>query len=78
MKDSHDIQVLKTTIHSENEARIILGIEAPRIAKILKSWEGHKVLKADGQLVKALKDEIIFPEYTITPLHPGDTRNYIT
>lgn len=72
MKDSYDIELIKHKVHFENECRKILNIEGPRIVKLLKEFEGQKVLKVTGELLKNIKDKITFPAYTVIPLKDGD------
>ena len=75
MKDSYDIELIKHKVHFENECRKILNIEGPRIVKLFKEFEGQKVLKVTGELLKNITDKIIFPEYKVTPLKAGDWAN---
>ena len=56
MKDSYDIEVIKHKVHFENECRKILNIEGPRMVELFKEFEGQKLLKVTGELLKHIKD----------------------
>ena len=59
-------------IQKENAIRKIANVEICRLQKILDPFIGCKVAKVDGEIVKKLKDLLVFDkEYKIEPLTPG-------
>jgi hypothetical protein len=65
-------QKIINDIKAENDARVILNTEGPRVCKIINEYLGRKVQNKDGTTIKALKDKITLGPYTVAPRHPGD------
>ncbi len=61
---------LENAIKMDNSLRVIVNTERTKLADILKPYVGKKIQKADCEIIKKIKDCIIWDEHVIETLTP--------